>query len=303
MPTESRPERIFSTREITRLLRLSPKRLGQLRRLGVLGDDGHGVGFRELVAVRGAAALLEAGASVREVRLALEGARRLAPDAPVPLSTLRLSVEGRQVVVEQGALRFDAKTGQALLDLAAGDLEREARESLRWGMVRALGRAAPGPPATADDWFERASEWDGEPERWREAVDAYERVLALEPEHAPAWNNLGLIQHRMGQYQRAGECYRAALAIDPSVPEAAFNLGALHEDQGELESAIAWYRRALAVAPDYADAHFNLAAVLGRTGRREHAARHWRCYLDLDSGSPWAQIARAHLEDAGEPSE
>jgi len=24
--------------------------------------------------------------------------------------------------------------------------------------------------------------------------------------------------------------------------------------------------------------------------------RHWQRYLDLDAGSPWAKIARAHLE-------
>ena len=26
------------------------------------------------------------------------------------------------------------------------------------------------------------------------------------------------------------------------------------------------------------------------------AIRHWQRYLELDSGSPWARIARAHLE-------
>jgi hypothetical protein len=36
--------------------------------------------------------------------------------------------------------------------------------------------------------------------------------------------------------------------------------------------------------------------VLGKLGRNESAARHWRRYLELDLGSPWAQIARSHLE-------
>jgi hypothetical protein len=48
--------------------------------------------------------------------------------------------------------------------------------------------------------------------------------------------------------------------------------------------------------PDYADAHFNLAGVLSKVGRNESAARHWRRYLELDLGSPWAQIARSHLD-------
>jgi hypothetical protein len=39
--------------------------------------------------------------------------------------------------------------------------------------------------------------------------------------------------------------------------------------------------------------------VLAKMGRGESAAVHWRRYLELDLGSPWAKIARAHLE--GEP--
>jgi tetratricopeptide (TPR) repeat protein len=290
-------ERIFTLRELTRFLRLTPKRLGQLRRLGLLREEGAGYRFRELVGARAAAALLERGATVRQVRDALEGARRLAPDAAEPLSEVRLSLDQNRVVVEHESLRFDPRTGQALLDFEMGDLEQETRDSLLSGMVRPLI-----PPADAAEvWFARASEWDVDPQRWESAVEAYERVVAIDPGYAAAWNNLGLLEHRMGHYARAGERYRKALEVDESCCQAAFNLGSLHEDLGDLASAIGWYRRALELEPDYADAHFNLAGVLAKSGRSEAAALHWRRYLDLDTGSPWAQIARAHLEGTQSP--
>ncbi len=295
------PERIFTLRELTRLLRLTPKRLAQLRRLGLLHEEGTGYRFRELVAARAAAALLEGGATVRQVRTALQGARRLAPDASEPLSELRLHIEQNRVVVEQDRLRFDPRTGQALLDFTMGDLERETKESLLTGVVRPLV-----PPADAAEvWFARASECDDDPRRWESAVEAYGRVVAIDPGYAAAWNNLGLLEHRMGHYARAGECYRRALEADASCCQSAFNLGSLHEDLGDFASAISWYRRALELEPDYADAHFNLAGVLAKTGQAETAAHHWRRYLELDSGSPWAQIARSHLEgtDSPEPDE
>jgi tetratricopeptide (TPR) repeat protein len=101
----------------------------------------------------------------------------------------------------------------------------------------------------------------------------------------------------MGRYEKAGACYRAALEADDSCCQAAFNLGSLHEDLDDVTTAIGWYRRALEMEPDYADAHFNLAGVLGKAGQPDTAALHWRRYLELDLGSPWAQIARSHLED------
>ena len=292
------PERVFTLRELTRLLRLTPKRAGQLKRLGLLRSDAAGYRFRELVAARAASALLEGGATVRRVREALDGARRLAPDAEAPLAELRLVVQDQRIVVEQDHLRLDPRTGQALLDFESGDLDRETRESLLMGMVRPLI-----PPADAAEiWFARASAWDGDPERWEAAVEAYERVLDMDPGYAAAWNNLGLLHHRMGQYERAGECYRAALEADESCCQASFNLGSLHEDLGDFPVAVTWYRRALEMDADYADAHFNLAGVLAKMGRAENAAVHWRRYLELDLGSPWAKIARAHLEEGAEPT-
>ncbi|MBI2527646.1 MAG: tetratricopeptide repeat protein [Candidatus Rokubacteria bacterium] len=288
---ETQPERVFTLRELTRLLRLTARRATQLRRLGLLRAEGERYRFRDLVACRVAAALLEAGASVKQVREGLEGARRLAPDTEMPLTELRLVVADRRIVVEQGRLRFDARTGQGLLGFPETDLAREAAESLSWGMVRPLI-----PPAeAAEAWFARASAWDGDPEQWEAAVDAYERVLAVDPGYAAAWNNLGLLQHRMGHYERAGQCYEAAFAADETCAQAAFNLGSLHEDLGDVPASITWYRRALEMDPDYADAHFNLAGVLGKAGRAEAAVVHWRRYLDLDAGSAWAQIARSHL--------
>ena len=69
------------------------------------------------------------------------------------------------------------------------------------------------------------------------------------------------------------------------------------------EDAILDYRRALQLSPDYADAHFNLAGALARNGRDGEAIKHWQRYLELDSGSPWARIARAHLDGVEPPDD
>ncbi len=288
---EPSTERIYGLRELTRILNLTPRRLGQLRRLDLL-KDAAGYTFRDLLAARAASSLLDAGASVRQIRAALGALRRQDPTLEHPLAEVRFIVEGGRLLVQSDRVRFDPRTGQTVLALDTGSLTEAAAATLVTGLVRPLE-----PPAQqAETWFERASEWDADPAQWKDAIDAYRRVVAIDPTYAAAWNNLGLLLHRMGRYDEAREAYDTAVAQDAECAEAAYNLGSLAEDQGDVEAAIAHYRRALEVSADYADAHFNLAAALARSGHGADAVMHWQRYLQLDSGSPWAKIARAHLE-------
>ncbi len=289
--TKPHPERVYGLRELTRILTLTPKRAAQLRRLDLLrGDSGYA--FRDLLALRAASALLDAGASVRQIKQALAALRRQDPGLEQPLAELRLVLDGDRLLAQSDRVRFDPRSGQLVLALDSGGLEAAATATLRSGLVRPL---AP-PVEQAETWFERASEWDGDPAQWEDAIDAYRRVVTIDPTYAAAWNNLGLLLHRMGRYHEAQEAYAAALEQDPRCCEAVYNLGSLNEDRGAIEEAIEDYRRALDLSPDYADAHFNLAGALSRAGRGDEAVRHWQRYLDLDAGSPWARIARAHLE-------
>ena len=286
-------ERVYGLGEIVRILTLSPKRAAQLRRLDLLqGDGGAGYTFRDLLALRAASALLDAGASVRQIRQALTTLRRNDPEMKQPLAEVRFEVEGGRLIAQSDRVRFDPRTGQTVLDLQAVDLQAAATATLITGLVRPLSP----PTEQAETWFERASEKEGDPAQWEEAIEAYRRVVAIDPSYAAAWNNLGLLLHRLGQYDEAQQAYAAALVQDEHCCQAAYNLGSLHEDRGDVELAIRQYRLALELAPDYADAHFNLAAALSRAGRPADALRHWQRYVELDAGSPWARIARAHLE-------
>jgi tetratricopeptide (TPR) repeat protein len=285
-------ERVYGLTEIVRILTLSPKRAAQLRRLDLLRAEGAGYTFRDLLALRAASALLDAGASVRQIRDSLVALRRQDPQVEQPLAEVRLIVDNGRLIAQSDRVRFDPRTGQTVLDLQTNDLQEAAAATLVTGLVRPLSP----PVEQAETWFERASEKEGDPEHWEEAIDAYRRVVAIDPTYSAAWNNLGLLLHRMGNYDEAQTAYRTALDQDEQCCQAAYNLGSLHEDRGDVEMAIRHYRLALELAPDYADAHFNLAAALSRAGRGADALRHWQRYVDLDAGSPWARIARAHLE-------
>lgn len=283
----------FTDRELARLLGLTPRRAEQLRRLGLLhpAESPGRYAFREVVSLRVANDLLDRGLTVRRIKAALAALRRLLPESEAPLAELRVVVSGGEVLVERDGVLLEP-TGQVLMDFRVKELAEAARETALRGLVRPL--LPPG--IEAERWFFLASESDEDPARWAEAVEAYRRVTALDPGDAAAWNNLGLLHHRMGEYLEARGHYERAVAADPACAEAVYNLGALQDDLGDLKAAVFWYRRALEVRPDYADAHFNLASALERLGQLEGARRHWGRYVELDPGSRWAEIAQAHLE-------
>jgi tetratricopeptide (TPR) repeat protein len=96
-----------------------------------------------------------------------------------------------------------------------------------------------------------------------------ERALALEPNNAETLNNLANTFKRLGLAAEAEKRWNAALAIKPEYAEAYSNLSNLLNDQGEYDRAESMARRAVELNPRVADAYINLAATY--TVRHRHA--------------------------------
>ena len=56
------------------------------------------------------------------------------------------------------------------------------------------------------------------------AIENYERGLRIESQHAPVYNELGLVFSEIGELAAAIESFRRALAIDPDLRDAHANL-------------------------------------------------------------------------------
>jgi tetratricopeptide (TPR) repeat protein len=110
--------------------------------------------------------------------------------------------------------------------------------------------------------------------RLAEAAAAYRQILALQPNLAEAYNNLGNVLLVQGQLDEARVQYERATALKPELFQAHNRLGDVFHRQGKLDQAVTRYRRAIALRPDLAETHNNLAAVLGRQGNLDAAAAH-----------------------------
>jgi tetratricopeptide (TPR) repeat protein len=270
----------YTTRDVARLLGLSEAQVRSHARVGYLAPDrgprnAYRFSFQDLVLLRTAKALSEARIAPRRIRRALRALTRELP-AGRSLSGIRISSEGKRVVVSDGSAAWNPESGQFLFDFHVAELAGQAAP-----VARRLARQArrSEEPLTAEQWYDLGT--DLETAAPDDAQDAYARAVSLDPMHAAARVNLGRLLQDAGRPAEAAEQYRAALAAQPAHPTAAFNLGTALEDLGQRADAIAAYRKALEADAEFADAHFNLARLYERVGNRAAALRHLRAYKQL----------------------
>ena len=101
--------------------------------------------------------------------------------------------------------------------------------------------------------------------RYEEAEASYRKAIELNPSHATAYSNLGLLLHEnLKRYEEAEASYRKAIELNPSYATAYSNLGNLLSDENlkRYEEAEASYRKAIELNPSHATAYSNLAILL-----------------------------------------
>ena len=118
--------------------------------------------------------------------------------------------------------------------------------------------------------------------RVQAAVDAFKKVIELNPTYADGFNNLGMTLHEQGKIQEALVYFNKALSLEPNNSAACNNMGkALHE-QGKLEEAKEAYKKALASKPNNSAAHNNMGKALHEQGKLEEAIDAYRKALTIE---------------------
>ncbi|MBN2494875.1 MAG: tetratricopeptide repeat protein [Deltaproteobacteria bacterium] len=83
-----------------------------------------------------------------------------------------------------------------------------------------------------------------------EVAEAFRRAVAVQPDFAWAWNNLGVALARAGRGDEAERAYHMAASADPALAAPHANLGLLHLRQGRSAHAVEAFERALERKPD-----------------------------------------------------
>ncbi len=110
--------RVYSSRQAARISGLSPRQLAYWRKSGLLAPShctagGHArYTFTDLIALKSARQLLDAGVSPQKLRHALDGLRRFLPTLQQPLAEITVVATGDVMLVLRGDNAFEALSGQ-----------------------------------------------------------------------------------------------------------------------------------------------------------------------------------------------
>ena len=107
--------------------------------------------------------------------------------------------------------------------------------------------------------------------RYDDAIKAFNKVIGLNPNSAPAWNEKGKVLKLQNRLNDAIIAFNRALELDPKFIDAWNNKGMALYDLGEYDKAAADYDNALKIKPKYARTWYNKGLALYAQGKYHEA--------------------------------
>ena len=124
--------------------------------------------------------------------------------------------------------------------------------------------------------------------RYAEAVELFNRALGFRPRYAIALANRGISLIHLGEFRRAIQSLTSALEEAPYSPDTLVNRGIALARLGRREEAMADYDAALALRPDYVEPAVNRAVLLAELDRMPEAVAGYDRVLALKADHPEA---------------
>jgi serine/threonine protein kinase/Tfp pilus assembly protein PilF len=210
----------------------------------------------------------------------------------------------------RGAALDDLGEIAALANLASSD----SASKDRWAALAAdcfRGRATPA-SLGGDDHGPRSQFLAGtaalKEGRPADAVAAFERVVAAEPEHGAAQFLLAFALGKQDRHARAAERYEMAAALVPDDSRAPFNLGQIYQSERNYAAADKAYSAAIQREPNDAEAYLHRGQCRARLGQFDRAITDCDTALKLGGANLRtyalkASIYHAQGNDAAEKKE
>jgi len=113
-------------------------------------------------------------------------------------------------------------------------------------------------------------------DNFEKAAECYRQAIAINPNFAEAFDNLGIVLWQQKLYEEAEHCLKQAILIKPGMANTHYNLGSMLHKQGRLNEALRSFDEALEIKQHFAEAHNYKGIVLKELGRLDEASSSFR---------------------------
>ncbi len=117
------------------------------------------------------------------------------------------------------------------------------------------------------------------------ALKFYQKAVEIEPRYEKGWNNLGILWALKGDLQKAKDCFQKILSINPNHLESHLHLGTIWKKEGQWQKAIESYQFALSLDPLRGETHYHLGLLYEEMGRMDLALPHYETFVHLSAPS------------------
>jgi predicted O-linked N-acetylglucosamine transferase (SPINDLY family) len=115
----------------------------------------------------------------------------------------------------------------------------------------------------------------GELKNWKQALQSYENCLKIDPKAVQALNNKGNCFYSLGLFKEALETFYAVTEVDPQYVDGYINQGMVLSHLGHLDVAISCYQKAIQVNSKAITAYYNAADLFLQSKKFDEA---FDCY-------------------------
>jgi tetratricopeptide (TPR) repeat protein len=130
---------------------------------------------------------------------------------------------------------------------------------------------------------------------FRSEIKWAQKTLAIKPDFAKGYVNLGNGYTGQQSFDKAAECYNQAAKLDPESPYPPYELGVLEETKGNMKQAVADYELSAKLDPDFEQAWFNLAAGYANLNQFDKASQQIEKYLRIHPDDKDAKEMYEHI--------
>jgi tetratricopeptide (TPR) repeat protein len=211
-------------------------------------------------------------------------------------------------------------TGQEALKAAGAEPDQAKKATLYQTAVDSFSKGTQTDPnqvvfwtGLADAYFGlgRNQTGDERTKSYDQAAEAYKKAIAIKPDEAGLYNQLGNVYGAEKKIPEATEALNKAAQLDPAMAaKANFNMGANLVNSGQPEKASEFFKKATDADPSYAEAWYQYGSLLmmkgavdPKTGTQTYppdTATALKKYLELQPSGSHAQEASAMLQAMGE---